>query len=140
MLSEAFLTLRALVRFFPHVGFWWTLKWEPLLKFFSHCPQLWGSPQRGLTISAELEAVVESFPTDRTLIWLLPCVGPLGNSEASALVEAFPTFPTLVGSLPCVSSQVGGEAGALAEAFPTLTALGRFLSRFFGVKQDKNFN
>lgn len=83
-----------------------------------------------------MEAVVESFPTDRTLIWLLPSVGPLGNSEAAALVEAFPTFPTLVGSLPCVSSQVGSEAGALAEAFPTLTVLGRFLSGFFGVKQE----
>ena len=63
-------------------------------------------------------------------------MGPLENSEAAALVEAFPTFPTLVGSLPFVSSQVGSEAGALAEAFPTLTVLGRFLSGFFGVKQE----
>lgn len=128
------------MRLFPRVGLWWALKGEPLLKLSSHCPQLWGSPQRGLTISDELEAVVESFPTDRTLIWLLPHVGPLGNSEAAALVEAFPTFPTLVGSLSCVSSQVSIEAGALAEAFPTLTAFGRFLSGFFGVKQDKNFD
>ena len=128
------------MRLFPHVGLWWALKGEPLLKLFSHCPQLWGCPQRGLTVSDELEAVVESFPTDHTLIWLLPHVGPLGNSEAAALVEAFPTFPTLVRSLPYVSSQVGSEAEALAEAFPTLTALGKFLSGFFGVEQEKNFD
>ena len=35
-----------------------------------------------------------------------------------------------------LAAEVGSEAGALAEAFPTLTALGRFLSGFFGVKQE----
>ena len=44
------------MRLFPHVGLWWALKGEPLLKLFSHCSQLWGCPQRGLTISDELEA------------------------------------------------------------------------------------
>lgn len=59
-----------------------------------------------------------------------------GTSEAAALLKLFPHFPHWSGLSLCEFSR-GSEAEALTEAFPTLTALGKFLSGFFGVEQDK---
>lgn len=107
ILSEAFLTLEALMWLFPSVGFLVGTEARAVLEAFPTLGMLVQALHNvDLAMRAKWE-FVDSPPTDSALIRLLPSVGSLVDNEAGALVEAFPTFPTLVWSLPCVSPQVG---------------------------------